>query len=496
MNKKAVAGVLAAIMAVSSSFISLADSVGVAPGAEATSENSSAVTAGSSESEVPVQSSTVIVGGSESEAPAQSSTVIVGGSESEAPAQSSTVIVGGSETEVPAQSTTVTAGSSTVTAGGSNQSSIVIAGGSQGAGPSVNGAAGVSGVVEAGSGGSRQMGPGMGGIPVSTGISGGVDGFAGTVQNPIVQVMEKYTYDQMCRDIENLSSRYGDRMRVNIIGTTHDGRNLYEVIVGNPDAGKHVLIHAGIHGREYMTPLLVMKQMEYGLAFYDSGSFEGRSLSDMFQQVAIHYVPMVNPDGISISQSGLGAIRSESLRQQIQQSYANDISLGRTSAAFDRYLLYWKANGRGVDLNQNFPANWELVISSSLPSYGTYKGPGPVSEPESQALVNLINSRIWSATISYHSMGNLIYWDYAGNAVQAQSLDLANTISGRTGYWLAGSSGHGGFKDWLQIRENPVPSLTLEVGGVACPMPVTEFTDVWNRNRDVWALLMKWALEH
>lgn len=462
MNKKVFAGVLAAAMAVSSSFMSYADSVGVAPGQTPPQETAAAgsvITAGQSVS--------------------QGGTVTAG----EATSQGDTVTAG----EAASQSGTVTAGEVT------SQSSTITAGGSQSVGPVSSGS--VSGVVGAGLAGSSMgaVGPGVSGISQ---VSRGVDGFAGTVQDPIVTVKEKYTYDDMSQDIQELASRYSGKMQVNTIGTTHDGRSLYEIIVGNPGAKKHVLIHGGIHGREYMTPLLVMKQLEYGLYFYDSGSFEGRSLADMFSQVALHFVPMVNPDGISISQNGMNGIRSGALQETVRQCYSNDISQGRTSMAFDRYLQYWKANGRGVDLNQNFPADWEQVTSSNLPSYATYKGPSPVSEPESQALYNLVNSRSWAATISYHSMGNIIYWDYPGNAVYNQSMDLANTISARTGYRLAGSSGHGGFKDWIQIKEGPVPSLTLEVGSVSCPMPVTEFTDVWNRNQDVWAVLMKWAIEH
>ncbi|MCD8082439.1 MAG: peptidase, partial [Clostridiales bacterium] len=100
---------------------------------------------------------------------------------------------------------------------------------------------------------------------------------------------------------------------------------------------------------------------------------------------------------------------------------------------------------------------------------------------------NLVNARTWAATISYHSMGDLIYWDYEGNRVPEESQALANLVQEKTGYQIEGSSGHGGFKDWAQIRDNPIPSLTLETGSVACPMPVTEFTHVWDCNQEVWA---------
>lgn len=347
--------------------------------------------------------------------------------------------------------------------------------------------------------GSHSAGPGMigpgeaGAIPE---IPGRIDYFQESVPRPVVNVVEKYSYDQMVRDLESLQSRYGANMRTNVIGTTHDGRNLYEVILGNPDAEKHVLIHAGIHAREYMTPLLVMKQLEYGLEFYERGSYEGQPLSNILHHVAVHFVPMANPDGLMLSAFGLSSIRSEELRQAIQNCYATDVAQGRTTAAFDRYLLYWKANARGVDLNQNFPANWERVVTCPNPSYATYRGEAPLSEPESQALANLVNSRSWAATISYHSMGNVIYWDYEGNQQLARSQELANLVAANTGYRPAGSSGHGGFKDWTQIKENPIAGLTIETGSVACPLPLSEYEKIWYQNKMVWAAVAKYIMEH
>lgn len=327
-------------------------------------------------------------------------------------------------------------------------------------------------------------------------IPGRIDYFTETISNPVVKVVEKYSYDQMEKDIQTLSSRYGNKMQTNVFGTTLDGRNLYEIILGNQNAEKHILIHAGIHAREYMTPLLVMKQLEYGLEFYEKGSYEGQPLSNILDKVAIHYVPMVNPDGIGLSQFGISYIRSEELRQAIQQCYANDLALGRTQAAFEHYLLYWKSNARGVDLNQNFPANWELVTSSSLPSYATYKGASALSEPESIALANLTNSRSWASTISYHSMGEVIYWDYEGNQQYQASKELVDLVAAQTGYRPAGSSGHGGYKDWTQIKENPIPGLTIETGNVACPLPLSQYERIWYQNKMVWAAVAKYVMEH
>lgn len=357
-------------------------------------------------------------------------------------------------------------------------------------------------VVGPGVGGPSTMtsGPGMTGPGEETSaipeIPGRVDYFAEEVPRPIVAAVERYSYDQMVKDLESLQSRYGANMRTNVIGTSLDGRNLYEVILGNPDAEKHILIHAGIHAREYMTPLLVMKQLEYGLEFYERGSYEGQPLSNTLHHVAVHFVPMANPDGLMLSEFGISAIRSEELRQAIQNCYATDMAQGRTAAAFDRYLMYWKANARGVDLNQNFPANWEQVVTCPNPSYATYRGESALSEPESQALANLVNSRTWAATISYHSMGNIIYWDYAGNQQFERSKELAELVAMNTGYRPAGASGNGGFKDWTQIKENPIAGLTIETGSVACPLPLSEYEKIWYQNKMVWAAVAKYVMEH
>ncbi|MCI8957648.1 MAG: peptidase [Lachnospiraceae bacterium] len=346
-------------------------------------------------------------------------------------------------------------------------------------------------VITAGSsqtGGGPGAGPGVG--------PGAAPAAAPNAPDQVVPVVEKYSYDQMVQDLNTLQGRYGAHLQVHAIGTSLDGRTLYEAVLGNPDAPKHILIHGGIHAREYMTPLLVMKQLEYGAEFYDTGTFRGEPYSGILNSVAVHFVPMVNPDGIALSQFGLDAIRSEELRQQIQQAYQEDLAQGRTQESFDRYLTRWKTNGRGVDLNQNFPANWDLVTASPVPSYGTYKGTSPLSEPESRALADLVNSRTWSATVSYHSMGNVIYWDYPGNQVQQASGELATVVAGLTGYQTLPSSGHGGFKDWTQIKENPVPGITVEVGSVSCPLPLSQYQEIWNSNWQVWILVAKYAMTH
>ncbi len=315
------------------------------------------------------------------------------------------------------------------------------------------------------------------------------------VTNPVVLTTAKYSYDQMVQDINTLQQKYSSRMHVNPIGTSLDGRAIYDCIIGNQAAPRHILIQGGIHGREYLNPMLLMQQMEMILVNYDTGSFHGNPLSSMFDQVAIHFVPMTNPDGVTISQFGIDGIRSQQLKDAISTCYVMDSAAGR-GGDLGTYLSRWKANAQGVDLNLNFDALWAEVYSVGYPSYSGFKGTAPGSEPETQAMMNLYSSQYpWKAVIHYHSMGDVIYWDIPGNKVQPESAQLANLMSVVTGgYRMLPSEGGGGYKDWIQLGNNPVPSVTLETGRVSCPIPISEYALIWAQNRLTWAYAMEWVM--
>lgn len=314
---------------------------------------------------------------------------------------------------------------------------------------------------------------------------------------PIVQTTEKYTYDQLAADIHALQQRYGSHMRVEVIGRTADGRDLYDVVVGNPDARKHVMIQSGIHAREYITSLLVMKQLDSLLAFYDSGTFNDQPVSNLMDQVAVHFIPMANPDGVSISQFGEGGVGSEALKQVLRDSYAADLADQRTSLSYDQYLTTWKSNARGVDLNHNFDVGWASLNGAMTHTSATdYKGAAPLSEQESAAIASLIDRYPFQTVLNYHAMGQVIYWDTADNRQKGNSLQLAQNIASSNGYQIINSLGRGGVKDWVQSKSNAIPSVTVEVGKTACPVPISEFETIWEQNKNGVMQAVDFAVKH
>ena len=74
---------------------------------------------------------------------------------------------------------------------------------------------------------------------------------------------QKYTYNEMKKDIVLLTKKYGEYLSYEVGGKSWDNRNLYVLTLGNPNAKKTVIVQASIHGREYVTAQLVMKQVEF-----------------------------------------------------------------------------------------------------------------------------------------------------------------------------------------------------------------------------------------
>lgn len=297
---------------------------------------------------------------------------------------------------------------------------------------------------------------------------------------------ELYTYEDFQEDIAILSEQYSDWMSCDSLTDTFDGREVYHLVIGNPDAEKKIFINGGIHAREYITSPLVMKQAAAYLEHIAAeDSYQEKNYQDFWENVQIHAVPMVNPDGIAISQMGLEGIFTEKARAQVEHIAQLD---GRSLE--ESYLTGWKANANGVDLNRNFDALWEEYRDpAGHPSADHYKGESPGCEPESAALIELTEEEGFDRTVSYHTQGNVIYWYFAQEGqLYTDTLEFAQKISRLTGYPIDGNYQNldpAGYKDWA-ISKQGIPSLTIEVGQGTSPVPLEQFERIWKENEFVW----------
>ena len=154
------------------------------------------------------------------------------------------------------------------------------------------------------------------------------------------------------------------------IGTSVQGRPIVAETFGQ--GSRRVLILGGIHGNEFGGPVV-----EAFLGYVRAHP------SVVPSGTELDIVPFANPDGQSSNS---------------------------------------RANARNVDINRNFPArDWSRVLNL----HGTSPGVSPGSEPETQALLMLLDTQRYARVVSLHSHGGLIDWDGAGGWTLARHVGKA-----------------------------------------------------------------------
>ncbi len=296
----------------------------------------------------------------------------------------------------------------------------------------------------------------------------------------IVNPNQVYTYAKMERDLLALAERYPDLIQYKVIGKSEYGRNIYAVSLGKGEST--VMVNGSHHAREWLTTNLNMHMIEqYAQGYrsnrsYDNGRYNIRSI---LNQTTMWFVPMVNPDGVELQQSGLRSFPSK--------DHASLITMNNGSRDFRR----WKANAKGVDLNRQYDANWRNIRGNpGRPSFSNYKGPAPHSSSETKALVQFTREIDPEMVVSYHSSGEILFWNFHQSGARYQrDLAYARQIGRMTGYSLifAGSNpSGGGMTDWF-VSEFKRPAFTPEIGRYAGPtnLPLSAFGRAWQQNRYV-----------
>ncbi|ETP73660.1 putative carboxypeptidase [Lachnospiraceae bacterium JC7] len=368
----------------------------------------------------------------------------------------------------------------------------LIAGGSGNAaaeyGPSVGGAVNSSTTVE--------FGPMAGGTAAvtSTTSTGYVfeNGQGETLPLPAgyhFNNVAAYTYENMVADLSVLQANYPE-MKMDSLGTTPDNRSLYHVIVGNPNAKHKILVHSGIHAREYIVCQVVMREIASLLEMQQKGAvYNNCSIADLLQNTCIHFVPMVDPDGITLVQGGVDALQTDGAKMSV-------MSIANMDGASDmsNYVRTWKNNINGVNLNRNFDANWEETPSKvDHPSSMNYKGSSAESEVESKVLADLTRALMPDRTISYHTQGRVIYWYFGetGN-YKNEGFNLATIVHNNTNYSISNSwapKDAAGFKDWA-VQKLDIPSVTIECGLGTSPVEEEQIERMWAENDGILPDLM------
>ncbi len=239
------------------------------------------------------------------------------------------------------------------------------------------------------------------------------------------------------------------------IGLTVEGRDIWAVKVSdNPNVDEdepEVLFTAGIHAREVVTPEVLLGFLNYLATHYLSDP----SLHELINNREVWLIPVINPDGY----------------------YYNQVTDPDGGGL-------WRKNRRdngdgtfGVDLNRNFGYMWghDDFGSSPYAEDATYRGTGPFSEPETQAIRDFVQAHNFVFTIHYHSNIGKIFWPWGYTSETTEDEELYSVIVDslsllsdyepmRINQW---ANNNGSSIDWdygEQIAKNKILGFGVEVG--------------------------------
>jgi len=252
-------------------------------------------------------------------------------------------------------------------------------------------------------------------------------------------------------------------------GKSVQGQDLTVIKLGS--GPREVFYSAAIHPQEWITAPLLMKFIEEFSRAYSSGDdLLGYNPRSLFNQTTIYLMPMCNPDGVELVQKGIS--ENDAYFEKVMQ-------MNNWSTDFSR----WRANMNGVNLNLQFPAKWELAqkTQDQFPSYHQYPGEAPLTEPESQSMHKFTLAHDFSLILSFHSQGEIIYWQYYGME-PPESEHIVNRMAQISGYEpYEPPTTRAGYRDWF-VQQYSRPGFTIEVGKGINPLPLSQFEDIWNKN--------------
>jgi carboxypeptidase T len=280
-----------------------------------------------------------------------------------------------------------------------------------------------------------------------------------------------YTYSEATALLDSLHAEHPDITTAKVsLGLSHQDRDIWAIkISDNPGVEEdepEVLFDGLHHAREPITANVLCDFIKFLCDGYGTDPVA----TFLVNEREIWIVPVVNPDGYWYNES----------------TYPSGGGMWRKNMRINEFTTCL-----GVDLNRNYPYMWGQGGSSTDPCDITYMGPYAGSEPECQAIMNLMNDHEFVTYNSYHSVAGMVLfaWGYTLTHTPDDALlrSMAQRMAAPGGY-AYGQPGEilylcsGGAFDWAYGQQTSKPKVyafTTEVSG----------SDFWPQDSEVAGLV-------
>ncbi len=287
----------------------------------------------------------------------------------------------------------------------------------------------------------------------------------------------EYTSTLISFCVRGLVTRY-PFLRLSEMGKTVMGKPIYYLTAGEGD--NRVFFGGSFHANEWITtPVLLKFTEDLSKSYTENKLICNINPSQIFARSTIYIAPAINPDGIDLVTGALTEGNFYNNAKQIAENY-EDIP----------FPDGWKANISGVDLNLQFPAEWEKARQIKFsqgyvsPAPRDYVGASPLSARESRAVFEFTKQIDPRLILAYHTQGEVIFWKYLDYEPLGSRV-IAEILSKASGYAVLETpygSSFAGYKDWF-IEYYDRPAYTIEAGLGQNPLPITQFDKIYKDNK-------------
>jgi murein tripeptide amidase MpaA len=219
--------------------------------------------------------------------------------------------------------------------------------------------------------------------------------------------------------LNSLHDSFPELTEIGSAGFSIEGRNLFYIKITNPGSAtaskSNIYILGCHHAREWISVEVPLLFAQYLLENYGSNPQAARAVNGS----VIYILPIVNPDG--------------------QEYSIHNYRMWRKNRKDNGYY-----NSYGVDINRNYGYFWSYDDDGSSPNPWSevYRGAYAFSEPETQAIRNLLQANPPTGLITYHSYSqSILYaWNYMNQTttddaemqtIAKNMADLIKQVNGR-----------------------------------------------------------------
>ncbi|MCK5786171.1 MAG: T9SS type A sorting domain-containing protein [Candidatus Sabulitectum sp.] len=205
-----------------------------------------------------------------------------------------------------------------------------------------------------------------------------------------------YTWDEVDTWIDSLVAANPAITSVQSIGDTYQNRpqRVVKISVNNSfNADDPAMANAWYDGLIHAREGAAMRNVRYWMMWlcsnYQRNGYDGYQATWLLENREIWCLPVNNVDG-----------------------WVYNESTSPGGGGMHRKNMNWTAGGDGVDLNRNWSVDWGGSGSSGDPGSQTYRGTGPLSEPESSNIDTFWQGHVPTQMHSTHTYSNVLIYPW------------------------------------------------------------------------------------